>query len=261
MVVVVTASLVSIVSGYQNPSAPCPEDDDQCLIVTSVLRGLLMAVSLVPHGLPFVVMIMLRVGSMEMARRNAVVTRRSAVDYLGATSVICTDKTGTLTEGKMVAKQLIGLCRKSDGDGAQDLVPSALAFYPLRGLSPNGGLFPADELTPERKKKMDAAFVLREPSQSYADFGLPQLGASNLDEDMDALLARVHLACAFLNSTNTTLRQDPENGSWASAGNMSEAALVAAAAKGGYWQARMHARPAEDLSAKYVAAETLPSTP
>eukprot|EP00928_Gymnodinium_smaydae_P097384 TRINITY_DN8816_c0_g1_i2.p1 TRINITY_DN8816_c0_g1~~TRINITY_DN8816_c0_g1_i2.p1 ORF type:complete len:971 (+),score=204.79 TRINITY_DN8816_c0_g1_i2:283-2913(+) len=194
---------------------------------------------------------------MEMARRNAVVTRRSAVDYLGATSVICTDKTGTLTEGKMVAKQLIGLCRKSDGDGAQDLVPSALAFYPLRGLSPNGGLFPADELTPERKKKMDAAFVLREPSQSYADFGLPQLGASNLDEDMDALLARVHLACAFLNSTNTTLRQDPENGSWASAGNMSEAALVAAAAKGGYWQARMHARPAEDLSAKYVAEADL----
>merc|ERR1719221_2257212 len=107
---------------------PCQDDDDHCLLKTSIVRGLIMAVSIIPHGLPFVVMIMLRVGSVEMGKRNAVVMRRTAVDYLGATNVICTDKTGTLTEGKMTAETMIGLCSHEPSKEPSKLTEHSMSF-------------------------------------------------------------------------------------------------------------------------------------
>jgi len=236
--IIIVATSVSFFTGYQNPMEPCPDDDDLCLLMTSAARGLIMAVSLIPHGLPFVVMIMLRVGSTEMAARHAVVTRRSAVDYLGATTVICSDKTGTLTEGKMTAQALMGFCRPDSSESAQ-AKESSLEFYPLRGLSPNGGLFSERILGDEAKRRMDARFDLRVRRQSFAEPGLPDLSdreSVGPDADgSDAMMARAHLACGFLNCYGTEVQRDESTGGWITKGNMTEAAVKVAAAKGGLW--------------------------
>lgn len=70
------------------------------------MSSIALAISAVPEGLPAIVAITLALGARELARRNAVLRRLATAETLGAVTVICSDKTGTLTKGEMTVRRI-----------------------------------------------------------------------------------------------------------------------------------------------------------
>ena len=74
--------------------------------IQAFMSSISLAISAVPEGLPAIVTVALALGAREFAKRNALVRKLSSAEGLGAVTVICSDKTGTITKGEMTVRQM-----------------------------------------------------------------------------------------------------------------------------------------------------------
>jgi Ca2+-transporting ATPase len=129
VIVVATVLLVSDIKGFSD-------------VITVLLLGVSLAVAAVPEGLPAILSLVLALGVQRMAKRNAVVKTLSSVETLGSASVICSDKTGTLTRSEMTIERIMTASGGSRVTG--------VGYAPLGSLETACGVAPEGALRAEQ---------------------------------------------------------------------------------------------------------------
>jgi len=174
-------------------------------IVDMFLTAVSLAVAAIPEGLPAIVTITLALGVHRMVARHALIRRLPAVETLGSATVICTDKTGTLTKGEMTVTRLFA-------DGCTFDVTG-------EGYAPVG----------EIRKSTPVIRHSPEPRTSNVELLFPDPSpAARHPSGVRALLEAAVLC------NGATLHQ--ENGVWKVLGDPTEGALLVAAAKLSLWK-------------------------
>ncbi|HEX2991896.1 MAG TPA: cation-translocating P-type ATPase, partial [Anaerolineales bacterium] len=142
-------------------------------LIEMVLFGIALAVAVVPEALPAVVTISLAIGVQRMVKRNALVRRLPAVETLGSTTVICSDKTGTLTKDEMTVRKIYVQGETLDVSGA--------GYEPHGQFSRNGSSVEPSEtlkfLLRGAALDSDAKIVRTEPDKRWHVKGDPTEGA------------------------------------------------------------------------------------
>jgi Ca2+-transporting ATPase len=184
-------------------------------VIDMLIFGIALAVAVVPEALPAVVTISLAIGVQKMAKRNALIRRLPAVETLGSTSVICTDKTGTLTKNEMTVRTVFTAGQSFVISGA-GYAPDGEFFLEDRPVAPPEPLL----LTLKAAALASDARLLKKEGGSWAIKGDPTEGAlivaaakAGLWKDaLDAENPRIH-EIPFSSETKrmTTLHQPAED--------------------------------------------------
>jgi len=184
-------------------------------VIDMLIFGIALAVAVVPEALPAVVTISLAIGVQKMAKRNALIRRLPAVETLGSTSVICTDKTGTLTKNEMTVRTVFTAGQSFVISGA-GYAPDGEFFLEDRPVAPPEPLL----LTLKAAALASDARLLKKEGGSWAIKGDPTEGAlivaaakAGLWKDaLDAENPRIH-EIPFSSETKrmTTLHQTAED--------------------------------------------------
>ncbi|KAG4099134.1 calcium ATPase [Neocallimastix lanati (nom. inval.)] len=165
--------------------------------------GLSLAVSVIPEGLVAVVTVAMALGVRRMAKRNAIVRKLPSVETLGSVTVICSDKTGTLTEGKMGTSLI------------WTIDDCAYTFTESTNMDPNKGTV----------QKLATGEITEENLVTAVDTGKTY-------DTADAQLMAAILSASLCNNSSVLL--DSETNQWKSIGDPTEVAMIVAAEKAGF---------------------------
>lgn len=98
-------------------------------LLDTFMAAVALAVGAIPEGLPAAMSIMLAIGVNKMAVRNAIIRKMPAVETLGSTTIICSDKTGTLTQNQMTVQQIFA--------GKQHFIVTGIGYEPVGEIQLN----------------------------------------------------------------------------------------------------------------------------
>ncbi len=195
-------------------------------LVAMFMTSVSLAVAAVPEGLPAVVTITLAVGITRMVKRHTLIRKLPAVETLGSTTVICSDKTGTLTKNEMTVTRLFAGERVFEVTG--------------EGYEPVGEI---------REKSSELKVLSSELCGSNLHLENAELRTQNSEPSQSPALRELLTAAVLCNGA--TLRE--ENGTWQVIGDPTEGALLVVAAKA--------ALTIEKLASAYDFLEEVPFDP